>query len=48
MAVAKSEGKMDLAIYNDPETGVFYTEDVHVDEEAERELAGVVQAAHDR
>ncbi len=46
--VAKSEGKMDLAVYNDPNAGVFHTEDVHVDEEVERELADVVQSAHDR
>ncbi|WP_078121672.1 dicarboxylate/amino acid:cation symporter [Thiosocius teredinicola] len=46
--VAKSEGKMDIAVYNDPNAGVVYTEDVHVDEEVERELAGVVQSTHDR
>jgi len=46
--VAKSENKLDLAVYNDPEAGTFRTEDVHLDEAVERELAGIVKATHDK
>lgn len=46
--VAKSENKLDLAVYNDPEAGAFNTEDVHLDEAVERELAGIVKATHDK
>jgi Na+/H+-dicarboxylate symporter len=46
--VAKSEGKLDLAVFNDPEAGSLYDADVHVDEQVEEELAEVIRATHDR
>lgn len=39
--VAKSEGKMDLAIYNDPEAGAKEVFDGHIDENSEREFSEV-------
>ena len=46
--VAKSEGKLDLAVYNDPEAGAFDTSQVHIDEATEREIAQMVKMTHDR
>lgn len=47
--VAKSEGKMDLDIYADPQAGAIDTaESIHIDEAVEQELADVVQHTHDR
>jgi Na+/H+-dicarboxylate symporter len=47
--VAKSEGKMDLDIYTDPQAGAIDTEDaIHINEAVEQELADVVQQTHDR
>ncbi|MEF8731736.1 MAG: dicarboxylate/amino acid:cation symporter [Candidatus Accumulibacter meliphilus] len=45
--VAKSEGQLDLDVYNDPEAGAFSTEDVHLDKEVEREMAQMVRNTHD-
>ncbi|MEF8721963.1 dicarboxylate/amino acid:cation symporter [Candidatus Accumulibacter phosphatis] len=45
--VAKSEGQLDLDIYNDPDAGAFDTDDVHLDEEVEREMAQMVRNTHD-
>jgi len=39
--VAKSEGKFDVATFNDPNAGVI-TEDIHIDEKIEHELADAV------
>ncbi|MEC5209330.1 Na+/H+-dicarboxylate symporter [Psychrobacter sp. PL15] len=39
--VAKSEGKMDLAIYNDPDAGTKDVFDGHIDENSEREFLKV-------
>ncbi|RUM95042.1 MAG: dicarboxylate/amino acid:cation symporter [Thiothrix sp.] len=47
--VAKSEGKMNLDIYADPDAGVSNTtQAIHIDETVEQELADVVQQTHDR
>ncbi len=47
--VAKSEGKMDLAIYADPQAGsIDAAEAIHIDETVEQELADVIQQTHDR
>jgi Na+/H+-dicarboxylate symporter len=46
--VAKSEGKLDLAVFNEAEAGSLYDADVHVDEQVEAELAQVVRATHER
>ena len=40
--VAKSEGKMDLAIYNDPNAGAKDVFDGHIDEDNEREFSNVM------
>lgn len=39
--VAKSEGKMNLGIYNDPEAGTKEVFDGHIDEDSEREFSEV-------
>jgi len=39
--VAKSEGKFDVEVFNDPDAGVV-TEDIHIDEKIEHELADAV------
>lgn len=45
--VAKSEGKIDQSIYNDPMAGVIeMQEEIHIDEAVERELANVVEKTH--
>ena len=47
--VAKSEGKLDLSIYNDPAAGILESEEaIHIDETIEKELADAVQQAHDQ
>jgi Na+/H+-dicarboxylate symporter len=45
--VAKSEGKLDLSVYNDPEAGIT-DGSIKLDLEVERELADVVEATHSR
>ncbi|MGH1458371.1 MAG: dicarboxylate/amino acid:cation symporter [Paracoccaceae bacterium] len=37
--VAKSEGKVDMAIFNDPDAGIMTSDDLEIDEAAEAELA---------
>jgi len=37
--VAKGEGKIDMAVFNDPDAGVLDDDDLDMDEEAERDLA---------
>jgi Na+/H+-dicarboxylate symporter len=46
--VAKSEGKLNLETYNDPNAGIFDTDQVHIDLAEEQELAKAVTAAHDK
>ncbi|MDF1764290.1 MAG: dicarboxylate/amino acid:cation symporter, partial [Oleibacter sp.] len=47
--VAKSEGKMDVSVYEDPDAGVSGdTEQLHIDEETERELAQTLQKKHNQ
>ncbi len=47
--VAKSEGKLDLSVYQDPEAGVLDTdEEIHIDETVEAELAKAIEATHDK
>jgi len=46
--VAKSEGKINLDVFNDPDAGTFDTDEVHIDEAAEHELADAVAATHDK
>ncbi|NNF79748.1 MAG: dicarboxylate/amino acid:cation symporter [Rhizobiales bacterium] len=47
--VAKSEGKLDLAVYNDPEAGsIAIDEAIHIDEEVEAEMADAIKTVHER
>jgi len=45
--VAKSEGKFDADIFNDPNAGLFDDEDTHINHNAEEELAEIVSTVHD-
>ena len=45
--VAKSEGKLDQSVFNDPEAGIIDVADqLHIDETVEAELASQVSATH--
>lgn len=46
--VAKSEDKLNIDIFNDPEAGTFDNEETQVDLATEKELADTVTATHDR
>ncbi len=46
--VAKSEGKLDKDVYNDPDAGKLTDDDLDIDEAAEHELAEVVEQLHDK
>ena len=46
--VAKSEGKMDVAIYNDRHVGAIDNSALHIDKMAEKELADTLQKTHDK
>ncbi|TQV81563.1 dicarboxylate/amino acid:cation symporter [Aliikangiella coralliicola] len=46
--VAKSEGKLDTSIFDDPDAGAFDVDETHIDEATEKELAETVSAAQDR
>jgi Na+/H+-dicarboxylate symporter len=41
--VAKSEGKLDVDVFDDPEAGVLTDEDMHIDSKIEQQLAEVVE-----
>jgi len=45
--VAKSEGNLDLAVYNDIDAGAITSYKLHIDEAVEQELADAVQKTHD-
>lgn len=46
--VAKSEGKLDQSVFNDPEAGVMdVADELHIDETVEAEMADLVTATHD-
>ena len=45
--VAKSEGNLDLAVYNDADAGAVTMENLHINEAVEQELANAVQKTHD-
>lgn len=44
--VAKGENKIDVSVYDDPLAGVLDADDVHIDVEAEAELARAIEATH--
>jgi len=47
--VAKSEGKMDVSIYNDPNAGIMDTDEaLDIDEEVEAEMKAAIEATHDK
>ncbi len=46
--VAKSEDKLDLAIYTNPNAGLVDDDEVKVDEQVELELAQTIQKTHDQ
>lgn len=41
--VAKSEGKLDVDLFNDPDAGLIHHEDLDIDEAVEKEMAEAVQ-----
>ena len=43
--VAKSEGKVDMAVFNDPNAGEMNDEDIRIDEDEEVALAKTLQEA---
>jgi len=46
--VAKSEGKLDVSVFNDADAGTIDAEDsFHIDAEVEAEMADVIKATHD-
>jgi len=47
--VAKSEGKMDVAVYNDPKAGMIDTdESIHIDETVEAEMVNAIEDIKDK
>ena len=47
--VAKSEGKLDVSVYNDPDAGTYDTDDIgEFDSEVEAEMAEAIQTARDQ
>jgi len=47
--VAKSEGKMDLSIYNDPDAGMLDTDEaLEIDDAVEAEMKAAVEATHQK
>lgn len=48
VVVAKSEGALDIDVYNNPKAGVAEEDDINIDKTAERALADVVTATHNQ
>ncbi len=46
--VAKSEGKLDQSIYNDPDAGILTDDDLDISDDVEQELAKVIQEAKNK
>ena len=46
--VAKSEGKMDITVFNDPDAGLVDEQDLEIDEAAELDMAETIKQTHDR
>jgi len=45
--VAKSEGKMDVSVYNDPDAGMLDTdEELHIDDAVEAEMKAAIESTH--
>ena len=45
--VAKSEGKLNIDIFNDPNAGNLDTNPIHIDDESNQEIAQTVRKTHD-
>ncbi len=46
--VAKSEGKLDIDVFNDPDAGKLTEDDLDIDPDAEKALADVIDETHDK
>jgi Na+/H+-dicarboxylate symporter len=46
--VSKSEGKLDLAVYNDPDAGTLDASDIHIDQSVEDEVVAVIESMHSK
>jgi Na+/H+-dicarboxylate symporter len=46
--VAKSEGKLDEAVFNDPDAGMQEEGEIEISDAAEKDLAEVVHETHDK
>jgi Na+/H+-dicarboxylate symporter len=46
--VARSEGKLDVSVYNDPDAGAFESSEVHIDKAVEAEIAATLETTHNR
>ena len=47
--VAKSEGKLNVSVYNDPEAGIFDSEDeIHIDDAVEAEMQEAIESVHNK
>jgi Na+/H+-dicarboxylate symporter len=46
--VAKSEGKLDIDVYNDPDAGLIASDTTHIELDDEQELAKTVVSTHDK
>lgn len=48
VVVAKSEGKLNVDVFNDPNAGIFDEDETHIDESEEREIAKTISVTHDK
>ena len=46
--VAKSEGKLDASVFNDPDAGKLTDDDLDIPDEVEHEIAEVIKETHDK
>ena len=47
--VAKSEGKLNVSVYNDPEAGIYDAADeIHIDEAVEAEMQQAIESVHNK
>ena len=46
--VAKSEGKLDESIFNDPNAGKLTDDDLDIPDDIERDIAEMIQDTHDK
>ncbi len=46
--VAKSEGKLDITVFNDPDAGKLTDDDLDISDDVEHEIAEVIKETHDK